>query len=376
MYPDFANMDPRLANSMGNQISGGNIGKQFNEAAGIRTSGHIHHPNLLHNGGPGDINVQGTNISMEAMLAQGLLQRQNAGMYHQNQKISTPKEEFLPLPGFRGSAMDYPVEMHPKEQLHDYTLSQLQPQHLPAHNMELGAAGTKPLNPMGTGVGPYDEILRQYELNNLTQLQAQQMQATDTFNTKDHAPKRPTQLPIDPYGMLGLLRVMKPSRHNLVSAHGLGIDLTTLGLNLTQSDDLHKDFLSPFSDKSVKEVQDRQFMVPECYNAKRADLQPSWFSRFRPGTLFYIFYSMPKDVAQLYAAHELMNREWIYHKEHRLWLMRDKKKGLLVKTNTYERGAFKIFDPKVWQIINQDNFVLKYELIEKRPALPSQPSRN
>ena len=36
-------------------------------------------------------------------------------------------------------------------------------------------------------------------------------------------------------------------------------------------------------------------------------------------TLFYMFYSMPRDIMQAYAALELYKREWRYHIELKLW---------------------------------------------------------
>lgn len=101
------------------------------------------------------------------------------------------------------------------------------------------------------------------------------------------------------------------------------------------------------------------------------------------------------------------NRGWFYHKEHRLWFIRIGEP--LVKTNTYERGSYHCFDPNTFEIIRkvqiyvfpvlsiyililflvswvcfwvllvsplnvviwmQENFVLHYEMLEKRPALP------
>jgi len=38
------------------------------------------------------------------------------------------------------------------------------------------------------------------------------------------------------------------------------------------------------------------------------------FQKFQQETLFYIFYSMPGDEAQLYAADELVARGWGFHK--------------------------------------------------------------
>lgn len=90
------------------------------------------------------------------------------------------------------------------------------------------------------------------------------------------------------------------------------------------------------------------------------------------------------------------NRGWFYHKEHRLWFMRVANIEPLVKTNSYERGSYICFDPNTWETIRkvcfvqsvhlyvgkyfvmvmyyillmQDNFVVHYDMLEKRPALP------
>lgn len=60
------------------------------------------------------------------------------------------------------------------------------------------------------------------------------------------------------------------------------------------------------------------FQVPDCYRHSPARLQPGYLSKFQADTLFYIFYSMPSDEAQVLAADELRNRGWLYHKEFRV----------------------------------------------------------
>lgn len=55
--------------------------------------------------------------------------------------------------------------------------------------------------------------------------------------------------------------------------------------------------------------------VPECYRHAPPRLQAGYFTKFAQETLFYIFYSMPGDEAQLFAADELQHRGWAYHKE-------------------------------------------------------------
>ena len=54
--------------------------------------------------------------------------------------------------------------------------------------------------------------------------------------------------------------------------------------------------------------------VPQCYLNSPSRLQPGYFAKFQQDTLFYVFYSMPGDEAQLYAADELANRGWWFHK--------------------------------------------------------------
>ncbi|CAN0374638.1 unnamed protein product [Pylaiella littoralis] len=43
---------------------------------------------------------------------------------------------------------------------------------------------------------------------------------------------------------------------------------------------------------------------------------------FQVETLFYIFYSMPQDVLQAYAAQELHTREWRFQSVLKLWFKR------------------------------------------------------
>eukprot|EP00854_Cymbomonas_tetramitiformis_P005848 gene5848-7044_t len=101
--------------------------------------------------------------------------------------------------------------------------------------------------------------------------------------------------------------------------------------------------------------------------------QAGYFTKFQEETLFYIFYSMPGDEAQLYAADELSNRGWAFHKELKVWLAVVPGTEPLVKNNQYERGSFFIFDTNTWERIRKDNFVLHYDKLEQRvqPPIPT-----
>ncbi|GKV08202.1 hypothetical protein SLEP1_g19868 [Rubroshorea leprosula] len=363
----------------------------------------------------------------------GSLRKQGLGVspiVQQNQEFSIQNEDFPALPGFKGGNADYGMDLHQKEQLHDNTMSMMQSQHFsmgrsagfslagsysshrpqqqqqhapsvssggvsfsPVNNQDLlhlhgsdifpsshssyhsqtsGPPGIalRPLNSPNTvsGIG-YDQLMQQYQQHqNQSQFRLQQMSAVNqSFRDPSMKSMPATQSP-DPYGLLGLLSVIRMSDADLTSL-ALGIDLTTLGLNLNSTENLHKTFGSPWSEEPAK--GDPEFTVPQCYYAKQPPpLHQGYFSKFLVDTLFYIFYSMPKDEAQLYAANELYNRGWLYHKEHRLWFLKAPNVEPLVKTNTYERGSYLCFDPITFETIRKDNVVLQYESLEKRPALP------
>ena len=112
-------------------------------------------------------------------------------------------------------------------------------------------------------------------------------------------------------------------------------------------------------------------MLPACYSVPVAQIiHLGVFQKFQQETLFYIFYSMPGDEAQLYAADELIARGWGFHKELKAWLMRVANTEPVMKTERGERGSFWIFDVLSWERIRKDNFNLQYDQLEVRPQVP------
>ncbi|XP_022752797.1 probable NOT transcription complex subunit VIP2 isoform X4 [Durio zibethinus] len=428
----LGNAGPRMTSSMGNMVGGGNIGRSISSGGGLSVPGLASRLNLSANSGSGGLSLQGQNRLMNGVLPQGSLRKQGLSpIVQQNQEFSIQNEDFPALPGFKGGNSDYAMDLHQKEQLHDNTVSMMQSQHFsmgrsagfnlggsysshrpqqqqqhaplasssgvsfsPGNNQDLHhlhgpdifpsshssyhsqtsgppGIGLRTLNSSNTvsGMG-YDQLIQQYQQHqNQSQFRLQQISAVNqSFREPGMKPMQAAQSNPDPFGLLGLQSVLKMSDPDLTSL-ALGIDLTTLGLNLNSSENLYKTFGSPWSDEPAK--GDPEFTVPQCYYAKQPPaLHQGYFSKFTVDTLFYIFYSMPKDEAQLYAAYELYNRGWFYHKEHRLWFVRVPNLEPLVKTSTYERGSYHCFDPNSFETIRKDNFVVHYELLEKRPALP------
>lgn len=493
--PILGNTGPRLTSSVGNIVGGGNIGRSMSSGGGLSLPGLASRLNLGANSGSGNLNVQGPNRLMSGVLQQaspqvismlgnsypsaggpmqanlnsmgmmndvnsnesspfdindfpqlssrpssaggpqgqlGSLRKQGISpIVQQNQEFSIQNEDFPALPGFKGGNADYGMDLQQKEQLHDGSVSMMQPQqfsmgrsagfnlggtysshrpqqqqHTPSassstvsfssmnnqdllhlhgsdmfpsshstyHQQSAGhpAIGLRPLNSPNamSGMGSYDQLIQQYQQQqNQSQFRLQQISSVNQpYREQSMKSLQNVSAAPDPFGLLGLLSVLRMSDPDLTSL-ALGIDLTTLGLNLNSTENLHRTFGSPWSDEPVK--GDPEFKVPQCYFAKQPPpLSQAYFSKFQLDTLFYIFYSMPRDEAQLYAANELHNRGWFYHRELRLWFMRVANMEPLVKTNSYERGSYICFDPNTWETIRKDNFVVHYDMLENRPPLP------
>lgn len=212
---------------------------------------------------------------------------------------------------------------------------------------------------------------------------------------------------LDRFGLAGLLRMIHSDSPDVASL-AVGQDLMTLGLDLNQPEyvvavmaqklsfalltsvvrrPLHTSFASPFVASMSPVPMEQNFSLPACYNV--ANIQPlqTRIPSFSDETLFYIFYSMPRDIMQELAAEELMGRKWRYHKIERCWLTRDETYPgpVDVEPRVSERGVYLIWDPTTWKkirvcilgpILNpswnantwyqQREFILRYEDLDNR----------
>lgn len=112
------------------------------------------------------------------------------------------------------------------------------------------------------------------------------------------------------YGLLGILKVIRMTDPDL-NTLALGMDLTTLGLNLNSPECLYATFASPWADAPAR--KDPEYYLPPCYYMSPPQLKTSHLQKFSLETLFYIFHNMPRDTLQAYVAAELYNRGWKYH---------------------------------------------------------------
>jgi CCR4-NOT transcription complex subunit 2 len=108
-----------------------------------------------------------------------------------------------------------------------------------------------------------------------------------------------------------------------------GQDLSALGLNMSQTDSpLLSSYTGPFAIPTLHHQPplrplDNEFHTPECYTVKKVAPLSSRINCFSDETLFYMFYSMPRDYIQILVAQELMERKWRYHVHEQMWMMRD-----------------------------------------------------
>ena len=151
----------------------------------------------------------------------------------------------------------------------------------------------------------------------------------------------------------------------------LGLDLTALGLNLNVNEPLYSTFMSPFAlEPSLG--SDPAFTIPSCYRLEEG-VQPllSRISSLSDETLFYIFYSMPREAAQEASAQTLYLRGWRYHKELRLWLTRDPHSNMYAKGQGFERGLYIFFDPTSWTRVKKE-WLLQFDQLEERSVFGEQ----
>ncbi len=129
---------------------------------------------------------------------------------------------------------------------------------------------------------------------------------------------------LDRFGLAGLLQMIRNESSD-IGAIAVGQDLTALGLELNQpewvasnalsghragltrdrrSRPLYHTFSSPFAEAGSRPIEP-DYYIPPCYIVNNVRPIHEQVTSFTDETLFYIFYSMPRDIMQELAAVEL-----------------------------------------------------------------------
>ncbi|PWN38340.1 uncharacterized protein FA14DRAFT_25976 [Meira miltonrushii] len=173
--------------------------------------------------------------------------------------------------------------------------------------------------------------------------------------------------PADRFGLVGLLNIIKMQDPDL-SMLAMGSDLQTLGLNLGAQDSLSASFVTPWSDNAAAAALqvEPEFHLPSCYNVQPPPPASSKIASFSDETLFFIFYSTPRDVLQEVAAQELYNRNWRFYRGGlNMWLTKEENVQPTHKDLRAEKGVYIFWDPASWSKISRE-FVLAYDALEDR----------
>ncbi|KAJ8474159.1 hypothetical protein ONZ45_g16046 [Pleurotus djamor] len=170
----------------------------------------------------------------------------------------------------------------------------------------------------------------------------------------------------DRWGLLGLLAMIKNAGADIdAGLSSIGTDLGTMGLDMGYSGNLYSTFITPWADQSAAHSVEPDFHLPACYAVTAPPPGPSKAAAFSDETLFFMFYSSPRDALQEVAAQELYNRNWRYHKELRLWITKESSNVMVQKVPGGEQGAYTYWDPEMWQKERKELTVLYADLEEK-----------
>lgn len=188
--------------------------------------------------------------------------------------------------------------------------------------------------------------------------------ASQNGNSTSSTPA-PETAAIDKFGLKGISALVKPDQSEQ-TAFAFGQNLGLMGLDLADDDSILKTMPSPWQETSRSEVEP-YFSIPEQILQKNIVPKPepcdSKILSFMDETLFYIFYTKPRDTLQEYAARELVARNWRYHRDIQVWLTKDSNVEPVLISPDVERGVYIFFDPHNWEKIRKE-FVLHYSSVQ------------
>lgn len=170
----------------------------------------------------------------------------------------------------------------------------------------------------------------------------------------------------DKYGLAALALLLRMQQNDQTST-ALGSDLQLFGLDLMAppQQQLLATFASPWMETLRTEVEPA-FTLPPQYHFDSLQLQlplpDQIMGSFTDETLFFIFYTQPRDLLQEMAFRELIARNWRYHKDLQVWLTKSSDVEPVQVTSGCERGVYVFFDPHNWVKIKKE-FMLYYHTI-------------
>ena len=161
--------------------------------------------------------------------------------------------------------------------------------------------------------------------------------------------------------------MIQPSSGDLATLVGKGHDLTTLGLDLNQTEPLHINLASIFTPTARTRPLADEFTLPQCYTVPSVLPLHERIPSLGEETLFYIFYTMTRDIHQELAAEELNQRKWRYHIVEKMWVTRDESfpNPVEIEKGVSESGTYIWWDYQGWRRVRRQ-YVLRYADLDNR----------
>ncbi|ODV63678.1 CCR4-NOT core subunit CDC36, partial [Ascoidea rubescens DSM 1968] len=170
---------------------------------------------------------------------------------------------------------------------------------------------------------------------------------------------------IDKYGLKALAGLIRMENNNQTKV-AIGFDLNKLNdlSDLGPGQKLSSKFRSPWLETTRSDVIPAYKLpkeIIELNRKKRYFLPPvaTRMNKLNEDTLFYLFYTKPKDVLQEFSYRELHGKGWRFHKELKVFLIRDPTARVLEQTAEGMRTVFIFFDFQSWIRVKKE-FVVYY----------------
>lgn len=171
------------------------------------------------------------------------------------------------------------------------------------------------------------------------------------------------------FGMKGYLALAEGPNPALRSL-ARGQDLAQLGLNMNSDTPLLSSYTGPFAPPNTHPLRplEGDYHTPDCYTVKKVAPLQTRINSFSDETLFYMFYSMPRDYMQILVAQELMERKWRYHMGEQMWMMRDDNAGGYAYNDdrSSEQGYYIWWDKGLWKKVRRA-YTLRYADLDDMP---------
>ena len=156
------------------------------------------------------------------------------------------------------------------------------------------------------------------------------------------------------------IKSLNKSEDSDTSMLSRGFDLKSLNVSMADPEKIAGKTATPFGQRNLDSKEQPEFSLPACYTISKPILRIKMIGLFCTATLFYVFYNMPGEMLQAFAAEELYRRNWQYSPNGSSWF-------------SQTAGAWTTFDVEKWEVVPcergiPNHFLLKEDVRVKKNA--------